>query len=154
MSCRCGGTLKPRARRGRRVSYKVVPVLVLPEDLRLPTCERCGKTWVDPADPPVGRVLEREYGRVLRRLAPRIIERATVGTGQAAMERALGLSHGYLSRLRAEDGTPSTTLLALLHMLGLHPELLADVERLWATASGFAQQEEEGHVEPSACHPS
>lgn len=152
MICRCGGTLKPRARRGRRIPFKAVPALAVPADLRLLTCQRCGKAWADPADASTWRVLDREYAQVLRRLAPGVVDRATEGTGQAATERALGLSKGYLSRVRAEDGTPSTILLALLHLLGLHPELRADIERLWATAPQL--REEGDDVEPPVCHPS
>lgn len=61
-----------------------------------------------------------ETARQISRLVSR-------GVTSAALERALGLSPGYLSKVRHERVTPSPQLSILLSLLARHPSLLAEV---------------------------
>ena len=69
----------------------------------------------------------------LKTLIRRSIDRITeLGISQAQLERTIGLSQGYLARVRARCGRPSPTLVALLAMLAAHPPLVIEIAQFWA----------------------
>jgi hypothetical protein len=68
----------------------------------------------------------------LRRLARQEIDRLTPYISQRRLERLLGLSQGYLSRLRSFAGTPSATLVCTLTLLAQAPkERLHELTEYW-----------------------
>jgi hypothetical protein len=77
-------------------------------------------------------LLARLYAAELRsRIHKAIAELGSV-TSQRRIEALLGLSQGYLSRLKAGAGTPSPALVLQLQQLALDPiPRLREVERIW-----------------------
>ena len=129
--CPCCGylTLRPSARPGRVVWYRNT-VLTLPAALRLPACWRCkheplGRDVLPPAQ------LEPLYRAALCQRAALAIVRVQNYRSQRHLERMLGLSQGYLSKLRASDGVPGAPLVSLLALLAKHPHLIGELEDYW-----------------------
>ena len=123
------GEILPVARAGRTTRYKALPSLAVPADLPIPTCNACGEEWISPDDAKrIDAALEMAYRAELARRV-----RAVLPSPAEAdrVERNLGLSRGYLSRLRNGTKAPSEVLLALLALIREEPETLALVERNW-----------------------
>lgn len=133
-ACRhCGFALKRLPGLGRYIQYRQLANLAVPPRMELPTCVRCRRPDPQAADDPAVRAeLARQYRHELQRLAGIVLERAACSTSMRRIEGLIGVSQGYLSRLRHGQGTPGEALLVLLHLLGQHPELLAEVEGFWA----------------------
>ena len=130
----CGvGTVRPVARAGRRQRYKMVE-LVLPAHVKVPTCDHCGAEYLSGASAAdEDAALEPLYRAELRRRASQAIEQLRAHVGEADLERLLGLSRGYLSRLRAGKRDPSADLVALLALLARSPRVrLGELRRNWS----------------------
>lgn len=72
------------------------------------------------------KTVERGAGRdalyhELRRLAPELIVYLKQFIPQRRLELLIGLSQGYLSRLRAGAGTPSESIICLLFLIAQDP---------------------------------
>ena len=68
----------------------------------------------------------------LRRRIHNAIVALTPFVSQRRMEDLLGLSAGYLSRLKGGAGTPSPALVLLLQQIALDPiARLREMERIW-----------------------
>lgn len=68
----------------------------------------------------------------LKGLLRRSIDRLMVlGVSQSQLERTLGLSLGYLSRLRVGRSNPSPVLVALFAVLAAHPKLVMEIAQFW-----------------------
>jgi Helix-turn-helix len=134
----CGnGEVVPVARPGRTARYKNMPALPVPEDLPIPTCLACGVEWIDrPTATTVDAALERQYQRRLWELAVAGLERlAALRITQQRVEKILGLSQGYLSKIRSGASRPSATLVSCLHLLASDPEhRLREMEEWFAAA--------------------
>lgn len=162
----CGSlAVRPRAAAGRTRSYKVFPLLPLPDDLLIPTCRTCRSEWPDTeTQRRLGAVLRKSFEALLRHMAWREIERLSLHLSLRRLERLLGLAQGYLSRLSAGDGNPSVQLVLLLRILADGaPEILTTIDRFWALAPieeelemvqektkqhrGFAAMDREAHRE-------
>ncbi|MCP3963477.1 MAG: hypothetical protein GY719_37050 [bacterium] len=112
-------------------------MLPLPGDLEIPTCNSCGTEWIDRATASaVDAALEREYQRRLRQLAVTDLERlAARQVTQRRLEQLLGLSQGYLSKIRSGASRPSAALVSCLHLLAGDPERrLREMEESFAPA--------------------
>lgn len=136
----CGtGTVRPVARAGRRQRYKMVE-LVLPAKVKVPTCDKCGAEYLSDASAAAeDTALEPLYRGELCRRARQAIEQLRPHITEADLERLLGLSRGYLSRLRAGQRDPSAELVALLALLAKNPRRrVTELRRTWD-----AQAEEE-----------
>ncbi len=121
----CGtGDIAPMARPGRTARYKTVAALAIPEDLEIPTCEVCGAEWIDEKTAAaVDAALESAYQRRLRAMAAGELQKlAAQRVTQRRIERLLGLSQGYLSKIRSGVSNPSPMLVGLLHLLASDPE--------------------------------
>ena len=121
----CGkGEVLPVARPGRTVRYKNMEALLLPDDLAIPTCSACGEEWIDRATAnAVDAVLEQVYQERLQKLAVISLEKlAASRVTQRRLEKTLGLSHGYLSKIRSGASRPSAALVSCLHLLASDPE--------------------------------
>lgn len=135
-SCeRCGAahSVRPLGRAGRTAPYRTIPALPLPEDFALPTCSRCGTEFMDvELRGALRSLLARLYAAELRRRVALAVSTLSAFTSQRRLECLLGLSQGYLSRLKAGAGTPSPALVVQLQQLALDPVArLRELERLW-----------------------
>jgi hypothetical protein len=109
----------------------------LPEDVALPSCSRCKAEFLDgPTRASLAPLLARLYAAELRRRIQSAIVALSPFVSQRRMEHLAGLSAGYLSRLKAGDGTPSPALVLLLQQLALDPiARLREVEKIWGEPS-------------------
>lgn len=107
-----------------------VPV---PEDVLIPTCFRCRAEFVDAVlRKEIHARLHAPYQRALRLRARRAIDTLTEHMSQRRLELLLGLSQGYLSRLRAGACNPSPELVSNLALLAIDPKRrLVELERYW-----------------------
>jgi hypothetical protein len=66
------------------------------------------------------------------------IDLITEHISQRRLEMIVGLSQGYLSRLRAGHGTPSPELVGFLALIAHDPDgRLCELQRLWADPEGL-----------------
>lgn len=118
----CGqGVLERRARSGRVDVYKGME-LPLPADLPLVECVACGERYVTAADAErIDRALSEAYTRQVRTRIEQDIETLRRhDVSLASVERALGLSEGYLSKIR-KSVEPSFQVVALLALVAADP---------------------------------
>ena len=124
------GQVQPLAAAGRTARYKNIEVTV-PADLAVLTCDHCGEEWITPEDAKrIDTALEQVYRAELLRRA-----RAVLPDPKDAprVERDLGLSPGYLSRIRKGVRVPSSDLVTLLALIRERPGLLKNIEAFWAS---------------------
>jgi hypothetical protein len=122
--CReCGkGRVRVVRRKGRFMRYRTMDRVEVPADIGIPTCRRCGAEWVDDATArKVDAALERSYRVELVRRARAAILQLTRHVTSHELESLLGLSHGYLSKLKCGDRVPSPDLVAELGLLARKP---------------------------------
>lgn len=131
--------VRPRMRPGRTARFRTMKALPVPEDIPIPTCGRCGAECIDPETAALlNAVLAETYRSVLRRRARRVIDIVTGHISQRRLELLLGLSQGYLSRLRAGHSSPSPELVSHLAVLAIDPPArLHELEQFWATPEDF-----------------
>ena len=129
--CPCCGyaSVHPVARPGRVVRYRNA-ALTLPAELCLPACRRCKYEPLG-LDAVPAELLESLYRADLRQRVAIAVARVQRNLPQRRTELLLGLSQGYLSRLRAGDGVPGAPLVSLLALLAAHPQLIAELEAYW-----------------------
>ena len=130
----CGtDTVHLLARSGRVISYLNIAGLRIPADVPLPTCLRCRAEWLDfAASPKLEPALQEAYQQELRRRVREALEHLTPHCPQRELERLLGISPGYFSRLRAQTKHTSAPLLSLLALLAEDPEhRLAALRQFW-----------------------
>ena len=129
--CPCCGyaSVHPLARPGRVVRYRNA-ALTLPAELCLPACRRC-KYEPFGLDAVPAELLESLYRADLRQRVALAVARVQRYLPQRRIELLLGLSQGYLSRLRAGDGVPGAPLVSLLALLATHPQLIGELEAYW-----------------------
>lgn len=134
----CGeGEVRPLAGSKRTATYKNIPGLSLPEDLPIPTCSVCGEQWIDRTTAQaMDAALEQQYQSRLSELAVVHLEKLTEQrVTQRRLERILGLSQGYLSKIRAGTSRPSPMLVSCLFLLATDPEgRLREMEESLAAA--------------------
>ncbi|MBZ4395348.1 hypothetical protein [Myxococcus sp. AS-1-15] len=117
----CGqGQVVMLAKPGRRAAFKNIPDLEIPESLELPTCECCGEEWLDDAaakqlDVALADVYRRELSRKANQ-ALRQLKMAKLR--QWDLEPLLGLSSGYLSKVKAGKDVSPTLVVALMLLAG------------------------------------
>jgi NMD protein affecting ribosome stability and mRNA decay len=137
--CReCGtGQIRKVARFGRRASYKNMPDLEIPAQVKIPTCNRCGAEWLDQATArAIDRALEHVYRDELRQRFRRSIDAIVKHVSQRKLETLLGLSQGYLSKLRAGDRDPSPELVSDLALIARDPaNRVQELEQFWSTTA-------------------
>ncbi len=96
---------------GRVATYRRMR-LEIPPSIKIPTCRNCGARWFDETTAAtLDDALELIYQRTLRnRLQQDLGDLFGRGVTEARIEEALGVSRGYLSRLRSGSRTPSREL--------------------------------------------
>lgn len=118
-------------RPGRTVGYRNLGALPVPPDFPIPTCSRCFAEYPPFADL-LERILRPSYQAELRqRVAAAISQLCRSQISQRKLELLLGMSQGYLSRLKAKAVTPSAALVSLLYLLATQPHLLLALNRYW-----------------------
>ena len=115
------------------MAYRVFTDLSLPDDLPIPTCGGCGATYFDAATTTeLSPTLTKQYNKRLLALARAALVRLKPHVSQKELELLTGLSQGYLSRVKAQDGCVSAQLVALLLLLAEAPaERLAALAAVW-----------------------
>lgn len=134
----CGkGIMRRFARAGRTDVYKGL-TLPLPADLALIECDSCGETMVNVEDARrIDDALTHEYVQHARKLVDRAVGKLQKhGVSLASVEREIGVSEGYLSKIR-KTAEPSFQIVALLTLLAENPK--AALSRIHALRGAIAE---------------
>jgi len=121
-------------RAGRHMAFRNIDGLPIPAEVALPTCTACG-TWF----------LNRESALTLEAAMTPVYVRELAGKAKTALaelaeqdikqrdiEPLLGLSAGYLSKVRNDRTEPSGLLTAALMLLAVHPQMrTGELKGLW-----------------------
>ena len=120
----CGiGKIVPSKGPGRFARYKTMHKLEIPDDLLIPTCDNCGAEWIDEKTAgDLDKALDQAYRAELRSRAVEAIQEITKHVSQRKLESVLGLSQGYLSKLRSGDRDPSAELVSQLALISRDPK--------------------------------
>lgn len=155
----CGArAMRPRARPGRTTRYRNMAALAIPDDFPIPTCSRCRTEQLDAETrAALATVLHEEYRSALRIRVRRAIDTLSQHISQRRLEMLLGLSQGYLSRLRSGAGNPSPELVSNLVLIAKDPKVrLLELERYWAEptldSDGSRDQADDEAAEAAASH--
>ena len=127
--------IRPLAKKGRRMPFRNMSALAVPSTLAIPTCDHCGNEWIDPATAEaLDKALQGAYVHELhKRLDAALEQILTLGIPQRRIEQLLGLSVGYLSRLRGRRGDASAQVVSVLALLAQDPKRrLQELDQLWA----------------------
>lgn len=135
--CReCGeGMIQLLAREGRKMPFRHMAALSVPATLEIPTCTHCGSEWIGPQTAKaLDESLAAAYARELHTLLDAALETLRAAdVSQRRLEQLMGLSDGYLSRLRGNRGVPSAQLVSTLALLAKDPaRRLKELDRLWS----------------------
>ncbi len=126
------GELVMKAGAGRRMRYRHIPDLEIPAEVELPTCPACEQRWLDgEAMRRLEAALEDAYRTELVRKAEQAIETLRQHIAQRELERLLGVSAGWLSKVKKGKET-SAPMAALLMLLAEQPHRVESLRRLWA----------------------
>lgn len=132
--CReCGvGKVRLVSKAGRQTRYRTMANVEVPADLELPTCDNCNVEWLDEAsasrlDAALEAVYREELGKRVRGALDELINVVP----QRELERLIGLSQGYLSKLRSGDRAPSPDLVTLLGLLANDVSRVEEVKAMW-----------------------
>ena len=135
LCCRCGARAVFKSKGvGRTIPYRSLPALALPCDLVILKCRRCKSLFVEQSESPeLRRRLQMLYVKSLQRRIRTALDVLSQRISQRQLQLLLGLSQGYLSRLKAGAGNPSSELVCLLALLSLDPaKHLATLRQFWA----------------------
>jgi len=129
------GTLQPVRKAGRRMPLRQIPDLEIPADFPVPTCDQCGEESFGRRDlAALDAAMGEAYTRALAVKAEQAIRTLGDHVHQRELERLLGLSAGYASKLKNGQSEPGAPLTALLLVLADQPALLDRLRELWKTA--------------------
>lgn len=135
--CReCGeGTVRLVAKPGRRATYKFLD-LDVPAKLSVPTCDHCGTEWhSDETAAVFDEAMEQVFREELSGIARRALDHLdAAGVRQSDIERAIGLSPGYLSKIKRGERSPEPVLVAQLAIISMNPSArLSEAQNVWKT---------------------
>lgn len=112
--------------------FRSVPQMEIPADLPIPTCAECGTEWIDEdTAQALNQALEVAYNRLLRERAQAALEQLRGRVPQHRIEQVLGLSQGYISKIRSGKA-PSEALVASLMLFAQEPNRVEETEQHWA----------------------
>ena len=135
--CReCGeGMVRPVAKAGRKMPFRNMAALTVPSTLAIPTCDHCGNEWIDPKTArAIDAALQRAYADELHKRLEAALVRilAAAHVSQRHLEQLLGLSIGYLSRVRSKRGDASAQLVSALALIAKDPKRrLSELDHIW-----------------------
>jgi transcriptional regulator with XRE-family HTH domain len=112
----------------------MIPDLELPATLMIPTCTECGELWIDEDDATqISAAAEKAYRQALLSKAEDAVGiLRDAGHPQRDLERLLGISAGYLSKLRAGERDTSAPLVGALMLLAHDPARVAELRNAWS----------------------
>jgi hypothetical protein len=118
---------------GRTSPYRMLAGFTIPPEFPVPTCDHCGAIYLDEqTSAELYQVMHAAFLKELRRRGQQAIGEICKHVSQRRLEFLLGLSAGYLSRLRAGGGNPSSALVALLTLLARDPDTrLRELGWIW-----------------------
>lgn len=127
---------------GRRWRYRNIPDLELPADLAIPTCSLCGEEFIDRAvAAEIDRALTPRFEALLTAKAQQALGLlGKQGVPQRELEPLLGLSAGYLSKVKRGKET-SAQLVAALMLLGTDAGGVERLRKLWAADANLELEE-------------
>lgn len=132
------GTLHGVATAGRTMKHRNLLGVPVPADLEIPTCDHCGAEVVNfQLAEKLDAVLEEQWQLELAKRAASDIARLQAARPLREWERLLGLSPGYLSKLRNGKGS-GAPLTALLALLANNPNRAAELESAWGWPPGLS----------------
>lgn len=114
--------------------FRNMAALAVPSTLAIPTCDNCGNEWIDPKTAQaLDEALQGAYADELhKRLDTALEQILTLGIPQRRIEQLLGLSVGYLSRLRGRRGDASAQVVSALALLAGDPKRrVKELDQLW-----------------------
>jgi len=126
--------VEERAAAGRKVAWHIIDGLPVPDDLSLPTCTRCGarvstRDSAERLDAAMKSVYAAELADKVRTALGVLVGH---GNRQRDIEPLLGLSAGYLSKVKNGKAEPSPQLAAAMMMLAVAPaERINELKGLW-----------------------
>lgn len=127
------GHLRPVAKAGRRMPLKQIPDLEIPADVAMPTCDRCGAEILgDPELAALDAAMNAAYGQALSAKSEEAIRELTGAIPQRELERLIGVSAGYVSKLKHAQAEPRGPLTALLMLLADDTRLIDRLRDLWS----------------------
>lgn len=133
----CGAeAVRLHSRPRRTVSYRTMLRLALPHDVSSSVCDNCKSEYFDENTGKKLAPLVREaYLGALRNRVRTAIDRLSLFMPQRRLEQLLGMSQGYLSRLRGGTSSPSPALVSHLALLSLDPLVrLAELVCFWESS--------------------
>jgi hypothetical protein len=131
----CGErAVAPRAVAGRTSPWKQFASLPIPAELQVPTCSKCGAEWINGKTAgALDAALEQAAAERLTKLAREALGVLGGCVSQRELEAELGLSAGYLSKVKHGKETPSAQLVGLLALLASRPARLDQLTHVWET---------------------
>ena len=131
----CGeGTIEPRNLRGEVMAYRDERDIPVEGDVFVPTCNACGEQLLDDdTSTALDAVLEPTYRRLRaeRQRHELCLALTALKITQVELERLLGLSPGYVSKLLKGKRIAETSLYRFVHLLNANPQFglraLADI---------------------------
>lgn len=154
MTCpQCGeGIIRPRTAAGRRSPFRNIPDVEIPESVAIPTCTVCNEEWYDARTTEVlQEALQSAYQEALVSKAVSAVETLKRHCTQQELERRLGLSAGYLSKIKGGKDV-SSPLVCLLLLLAHDPGRLTELRELLSMVPAASSQVTM-HVEPTCTGP-
>lgn len=134
MTCpECGqGEIRRASLGGRRMRFRQIPDLELPVSVEGPVCSHCGELWMDAeTTKAVAAALETEWSAAVREKARDAIDRLNKRVPQRELESLLGMSPGWLSKIKGGRETSATTAAALI-LLANEPSRVEELRASWA----------------------
>ncbi len=123
-----------RAAAGRTSPWKQFASLPIPAEIQIPTCSNCGAEWIDGKTAAVvDAALEQAAAARLTKLAREALDVLGRCMSQRDLEAELGLSAGYLSKVKHGKETPSAQLVGLLTLIASRPARLDQLTHIWET---------------------
>ena len=132
-ACMCGsGTVRASSGSGRTWAFKDIPDLPVPDSAHIPTCDHCGEEFIDKeTEESIIPLLEQAYTNALaEKFEAAIFALRKAGLSQLDIEREIGLSDGYISKLKAGKNT-RRPLASFIILVASNPSILSAVKKLW-----------------------
>jgi hypothetical protein len=128
---KCGNSaVSPIARPGRFTRFLHMAIQI-PEGVLLAECRRCHHLFLTPSAALLADLRQAYLGSLRERTRQTLESLDGILSGRK-LEELLGLSQGYLCRVKNGHGQPSAVLCALLHLLEREPRLLSVLAEYWS----------------------
>lgn len=130
------GHLHPVRKASRRMPIRQIPDLEVPVDVPMPTCDHCGAEILGDGDlAALDAAMNGAYARALAAKSEEAIRELGRVIHQRELERLIGVSAGYVSKLKNAQSEPRGPITALLMLLADEPRLLDRLRVLWSTTA-------------------